>query len=338
MVTRYSEPTKAFDGANDVLTEALHKTSRKCTKYMVGKMKGDGELKSISLYRKGAKEWSCDGHVYTRVEAATLNYFRAEGYEGFDCSNGFSPMEVLLVAIAWPKKFRPFPQMVHWGSSIIGNSSTNPLRLHKFSLTEVLKAINRNASFGRPLERLKELEAADIKNKLFLCGTGRIDAAKLYDFFRFGGAELVQEFIKPYASQREDDLIFLHNMFSCLQQLPALTYDFSSAAAFYRYALPFWYESILTEASKIRFLEMVGLCGYDHLEVLDVAERCRQKAQTGESFREALLDLWLWKDGSLIEIEVKAPGDRLRPNQKRHLEFLRRNNRKYFIVEISERD
>jgi hypothetical protein len=50
----------------------------------------------------------------------------------------------------------------------------------------------------------------------------------------------------------------------------------------------------------------------------------------------ATLDLVVWKDGHVVSCEVKAPNDRLRPNQKAQLERDNNNGIASWVIEVEE--
>ena len=50
----------------------------------------------------------------------------------------------------------------------------------------------------------------------------------------------------------------------------------------------------------------------------------------------ATLDLVVWKDGHVVSREVKAPNDRLRPNQKAQLERDNNNGIASWVIEVEE--
>jgi hypothetical protein len=313
----------------------------------------------ITLKRHARKLWQFGQKTPARVELAVLDYFLSEGWNGYFTEH-FDYDETLIFMMCWPDhekigsvSYLDIPEVHHLfyraSDGFIRDEKTvtfsradllnNARNFQKSDISGILALWKSKPKFKKPFigrAGLKYRHASE------LCESSLIsycDAVGGKDFFldyleRRFPAHLQEMFSRARDLTEEvrkrNDLGPMPNLMdSCMS-----FYNITNAARYPigKYMTPAGIKRFSDNTLKRepRFLseEIVNLAN----EII----KARHENLSVYSPPEAVLDLKLWRDGSIANVEVKAPNDSLRPNQKNQLIKDDNENINSFVVTVRE--
>jgi hypothetical protein len=296
----------------------------------------------ITLERHGKKLWSYRDNKPDVVEAAVLDYLRDHGFDGYftERDNYISLFEVLA---AWPGKM----------SKLMITGLVNPH--HVYYTGNDCWLLNHGFSFGRIMDEVTKttFEVLSDKLQLFLkcksCRSHFSDPKKqpthaIKFLHAFGVENLRRHIFDSYNQNALRDMLYLFEFDSLRSrqiqkellltgQNPPIGFSIENLR------LPAFYASFGSDENIDRteeFAEHVKDCAIK-TEIQDaciIARKWRELTLKNHSFTN--LDLQLWDETGTAIVEVKAPNDRLRPNQKNTIERARARGERACVIYVSE--
>lgn len=332
----------------------------------------DFKIDVISLQRHGAKEWQYKDSSIARVEIAVLDYLKDQGWSGYFTEH-YDFEELLIKMMCWDDHSN-FPWdngnmdefSIHTVNCMFqkaadGYFSYNQKYTHadllnnakSFDIKDISNILHlwskRKIKFGKSKHQviakkawedlcnlspndLADHHSASGGNDYFL---GLLEsrfppelqalwsrAKKLFDELKVSCRE---------KSEHQKHQQALMTLIIGLQDAGMMTY-LGIAASTYPDDLDNW----IAEIGKLPKSDLVnkGLRLAEDIKVL--TDELGSLSWEKRNGKHAVLDLKVWKDGQIASIEVKAPNDRLRPNQKAQLLQDKEQGHLSWVIEVHD--
>ena len=310
----------------------------------------------IQLKRFGKKEWQYKDCPIKRVELAALDYFQDHGWDGYFTEH-YDYDATLIVMMCWGDHSK----LPKYSSDISNFSIMTPNCLFDKSADGIWQYNNTydwneliaNAEKFTP-DKIKEILAFWVKRKIngFFIGYS--------DFTPRKANELLEKNLVSYFHAKGGKRYFLELIKS---KYPQERYFWSKRAKKIFTEIKLGYRN--KGENKQLFDIACGLPGivgvlrnddlnFERLqEQIKSCEPCALRERFAELiagieiFRStedqsrwnlpiARLDLVIWKEGEVVNVEIKAPNDRLKPHQKQQLLWDKAHGIKSIVVNVQE--
>ena len=313
-------------------------------------------LEMIQLKRFGKKEWQYKDCPIKRVELAALDYFQDHGWDGYFTEH-YDYDATLIVMMCWGDHSK----LPKYSSDISNFSIMTPNCLFDKSADGIWQYNNTydwnelitNAENFTP-DKIKEILELWVKRKIkgFFIGrsshkprqANELLEKNLIAYFNAkGGKRYFLELIKNkypqeryFLSKRAKE-IFTEikssyrdkgenkQLFGLAGELPQIL-GISRNDELNFESLQVQIKSCEPCALREKFAELIA-----EIEIFRSTED-----QFSRNLPIAELDLVIWKEGEVVNVEIKAPNDRLRPNQKQQLLWDKARGRKSIVVNVQE--
>ena len=313
----------------------------------------------IKLKRLDRKLWQYEDQEPKRVELAVLDYLSARGWQGY-FSEHFDFIETLLCMMCWCNRESYFEEkrksLRISGIDEAFDFATDgywPFEQHKFSHSDLMENAHsfQKEKIPRILETWIERGVkSPVVGKAYLKDrpATELSAEKLMSFFiAQGGLDYFIDFLEHFHCEARQRLKHrrktldvkikaeygynssLRNMLEKAGVHLRIYKDTDVAPT--ALAIRNWIKKIAEfEKSELQ-LELLSLAK-------DVETYWEKRRPAEERWsRKAVLDLTVWQD-AVSTIEVKAPNDRLRPNQIEQLHLDAKHGKKSWVIEVEEKN
>jgi len=311
----------------------------------------------IQLKRFGKKDWQYNDCPISRVELSALDYFQSHGWDGYFTEH-YDYDATLIVMMCWGdhNKFPKYSSDIDQFSIMTPNclfdkSADGIWDYHNTFDWDELITNAENFTEGK----IKEILELWVKRKIkgFFIGRSSHNPRQAND--------LSERKLISYFNARGGKSYFLDLI---KNQYPKERYSLSKKSKEIFKAIKSSYRDkgdneqlfqISCELPTILgIVRSVNELNFESLQAQIMScEPCVLREQLAELFTEietfratedqfsrnlpiAELDLVIWKDGEVMSVEIKAPKDRLRPNQQQQLIWDKARGRKSIVVNIQE--
>lgn len=293
---------------------------------------------SIALKRHDRKLWSYRDNKPDVVEVAALDYLRDHGFDGYFTERDYYLAYFMLLA-GWPGKIskRMPPGFVN-PHFVYFNGSDGWLNSHTYSFAQVMAEVENATidSMTTKLTMYSENCSTLPKNKLehvlaFLrvLGTERLKA-EIMDKFR-------EEELSAYKFLYKFDTEMLGRKYKWASLLSSEGLALG-LRPMYIFQCAFWrgggFENNIEKTEEFAQHINDASVKSEILYACSFAKIWREKTLARHDF--ATLDLQLWDENGTAIVEVKAPKDRLRQNQKNTIERARSRDDRACVIYVSE--
>ena len=312
---------------------------------------------SIQLKRFGKKEWQHKDCPINRVELAALDYFQSYGWEGYFTEH-YDYDATLIVMMCWGdhSKFPKYTSNVDKFSIMTPNCLFDKSAdgIWDYNNTFDWNELITNAENFTP-SKIKEILELWCKRKIKGYFLGRschkprqaeeLSEKKLLNYYNArGGKGYFLDLInnrypkERYFLSKKAKMVFKEIKSSYRdkgenEQLFRISCELPTALGIARSVNELNFESLQMQ---------INSCDPCLLreQLADVFSEIEIFRSTEDQFSRNLpiadLDLVIWKEQEIMSVEIKAPNDRLKPNQQQQLNWDKERGRKSVVVDVQE--
>jgi len=312
------------------------------------------ETESIELQRHGRKLWQYKDSNPTRVELAVLDYLKDHGWRGYFTEH-FDYDQTLLCMMCWCNSERYFAEK---RKSLAIKSLHSAFHYapdgfwrfdcHKVSQQELIEnAKGFDASKIAPILEAWQHRGvkSDIVGRAYLKPrhASELNADYLVSFYLARGDQpCFTNYLQTFFPEVKRSLLTragncMNAAAECrddpsLRHLIGLAMKSSSHLGVTRKAEPIdaWIDEIASVPQDPVLADLLSLAK---------DTKCFNETNgplEAELRGYAKLDLTVWRDGRVVSVEVKAPGDRLQPHQKKQLDADIHAGIGSWVIEVNE--
>ena len=329
----------------------------------------DFKIDVISLKKHGAKEWQFKDCTITRVELAVLDYLKDQGWSGYFTEN--ENFEELLIKMMCWEDHSNFPWSFDGDISKFSIQTVNCMFL---KAADGYWSYDQKYTSADLLNNAKTFDAKDIASILRLWGQQKIKFGKSKQQFlkkeawqdlcnlsandlaayytASGGRDYFLSLLEQRFPPKQQVLwdrarkLFDELKISCRekkdhQALMTLVIglqgtDISTYLGITSSANPENLSGLVAEIDDLPKSDLVNRYLQLAKDIKTLTDELGSLSWYKRNREHAVLDLKVWKDGQMASIEVKAPNDRLRPNQKAQLLQDKEQGNLSWVIEVHD--
>ncbi|WP_417240696.1 VRR-NUC domain-containing protein [Celeribacter halophilus] len=298
----------------------------------------------IKLKRREKKRWQFEGNSPKRVELAALDYYRAQGWHGYS-TDGPSYHSILYMLMALPSLSKKVMREVCSVEMLMLSGGAEGLRSHPYTFDDVVKTLQeRNLARETVIGTLETALSANIRSRPLWLSQQYVDPEEVWALYLAVGKEkLAKDLLDvfPICRRRAYTIIATLDREYPAGKYEKLWTNSDIGQPLLLHMSVFHPEQFLRRGQENHLVKLRRLAKSGNTQAhkdlaseIRVIDDCLEWASRRSGLGH-FLDLVLWRDnGEFAYVEVKAPNDRLRPNQAKRIEKYLQDGEATWVLDV----